>query len=278
MRRGNRTEVPQTFGRMVFKRKRIYAPRRSGAKRRRFGSSRFRRRRFGQRSSGYTSKAGGAVKFGFKSRRVGQRRWRSVLWRDTLAQTHYRSNNAINTINTNSGNAQQYQTTPFAALRIGGQQFYTQAGGAIPPDGGTVGLFLGNIVIRGGIIGMRVCNINSGATTIGVRVYLIKTSENVSFSSIPANVPIGWDPTLVQDFQKNIGTVVLKREAILENNAALDVKYRLRPWKIDRDLFDLDQRSYVWLVLQNDFEGAASAVSNCAYFNISFAADAIGTA
>lgn len=258
---------------MAFKRKRVMAPRRGGFKRRR----RIVRRRMRRKSSAYTSQSGVGGRFGFRSRRLRPRQWRSILWRDTLSQTHFRSNNSgLNTI-TNTAAANAYQSAVFAALRIGGNQFFTTGGGMVLPDPPAATAFIGNITVRGGILGMRVSNVQATVTAQNVRVYLIKTSKAFNAVSFPANPLIGWDPSMQADFQMNIGRVVLMREALLENGNCLDVKFRLRPFKIDRDLYDIDRDSFVWVVLLSDCEGAGSVLSCVPYFNISFAADAVGT-
>lgn len=256
----------------------MYAPRRPGPmKRRRFSLRR--RRQFRRRGVyGATSKSGSTSAFGFRSRRLRPRQWRSILWRDTVASTHFRSNNAQNTVVTTAQDAAHSQVFVFSSIRIGANQFFTTAGGMILPDPPAATAFIGNITVRGGIIGLRVGNMNSVASSQNVRIFLIKTSRNFSAASIPSSMPLGWDPSVVADFQMNIGRVVLMREALLENNSVMDVKFRLRPFKIDRDEYDLDRNSFVWVMLLNDVEGAASAVTCCPYFNLSFAADAIGTA
>lgn len=195
-----------------------------------------------------------------------------------MSATHFRSNVAVNGIFTNAGNAAQYQAHLVNALRVAGSQFYTTAGGLVLPDPPATTAFIGNITVRGGIIGIRVANINSVASTIETKIYLVKTSKAYNQLAFPANPFVGWDPSMQADFQRDIGRVIMVREALLENNASLDVKFRLRPFKIDRDEYEADKSSFVWVILQNDVEGNASALSVCGYYNISFAADGIGTA
>jgi len=263
---------------MAFKRKRVMAPRSGGMmKRRRFMRKRRMFRR-GSRSNAVTSKSGVGNRFGFRSRRLRPRQWRRVLWRDTLSQTHYRSNSSNNFVLTAAGTAFQYQIGQAAALRISGNQFFTAGGGLILPDPPAATAFIGNITVRGGIIGIRIANMNATVTAQEVKVYLIKTSRNFVVANIPANRFLGWDPTIEPDFQLNVGRIVMAREAILENGSSVDFKFRLRPFKIDRDEYDNDKNSFLWVIMWNDNEGAASAVSVAPYYNISFAADAIGTA
>jgi len=257
---------------MSFKRKRVHAPRRGGFKRRR----NFRRR--GRKTSAFTSKAGSGHTFSFRSKRVTGRKWKRMLWDSTLQSTHYRSNIALNTNSTTPVFANQYQTTILPAIRIGGNQFYTVAGGFIPPDTGVLTSFVGNIILRGGTVGCSITNINPGVATQRFKVFLIKTSKKWSGISFPANPPIGWDPSIVIDFQLTIGRIVLAKDFILDNNSTMDLKYRLPIQKIDRGEYDGDQNSYVWAIFGNDVEAGGSVWSTTTYFNLSFSADAIGTA
>lgn len=260
---------------MVFKRKRVYAPRRGGFKKRR-GGRRFARRR--QKSSAFTSKAGSGHTFAFKSRRVTRSKWKKMLWDSTLQSTHYRSNLAINTSSTTPVFATQYQTTILPAYRLGGNQFYTVTGGFIPPDTGVLTSFVGNIVVRGGTVGCSISNINAGTATQRFKVFLIKTSRKWTGISFPANPLIGFDPSQIIDFKLNIGSILLSKDFILDNGSTMDLKYRLPIHKIDRGEYDGDQNSYVWAIFGNDVEAGGSVWFTTTYFNLSFSADAIGTA
>lgn len=256
---------------MAFKRKRVYAPRRAlPSKRRRFVRKRFSR---AKRSMAYTSQSGVGQNVRYRSRRLRPRAWRSILWRDTLAQSHFRSCFATNTLYTVAGTANQYQVINFTALRLGGNAFYTPAGGLVQPDGGVNPTFQGNIIMRGGIIGLRLNNYDTGAQSVHVKAMLIKTSMDLTVSTLPANVHIGWDPSLITDFQRFIGKVVMQREALLTNEECVDFKFRLRPWKIDKGLFESDANSFIWVLLISNVEGATTGVNACPYFNVSFAGD-----
>lgn len=258
---------------MGFKRKRVYAPRRSGFKKKRTVQ-----RRRARKVSAYTSKTGSGHTFGFKSKRISRRRWKKMLWDSTLQSTHYRSQFALHTTSTTPAFDTQYQTTILPAYRIGGNQFYTTAGGFVPPDVGISTGFVGNIVVRGGTVGLTVSNVNAGVETQRFKIFLIKTSRAWTGVSFPANPTIGWDPSTIVDFKQTIGTILLSKDFLLENSATMDLKYRLPVHKIDRDEYNSDLNSYVWAIFGNDVAGGSSQWFNVTYFNLSFASDAVGTA
>jgi len=260
---------------MAFKRKRVYAPKRNGFKRKRTNRRRSLR---GRKTSAYTSKSAQGHTFSFKSKRLSRQRWKKMLWDSTLQSTHYRSLNAFTVNSTSPANTTTYQVQLIPALRFAGSQFYIPAGGLVPTDGAVLTGFVGNIVIRGGTIGLSLTNIGSITSTMRFKVFLVKTSRAWTGLSLPANPVLGFDPSIIVDFQLTIGRILLAKDFILDNNTTMDLKYRLPVYKIDRDEYDQDKNSYVWVVYGNDTEAGSSVWSNQAYYNLSFAADAIGTA
>ena len=239
-----------------------------------------RRRRGGRKVSSYSGQTSGGAGLRFKSKRIGGRRIRSMLWRDTMFKQHYRSSFAsINTLAT-PANATQYNCGSTVALRMG-VQFYLVAGGAISPDAAqpTLPVFTGAFIIRGGMIGCRVSNnldtsIANAGSILGT-IFLIRTSKNYNGSLLPATPYIGWDPSLVQDFDTKIGRVLLKKNFILKDTEAAVVEYRLRTTRIDVGDYGSDFNQLVWVYLCANDDGTVSHnASFVSYYNISFCGDA----
>lgn len=198
--------------------------------------SRARRSRFSRRATTITGQSGVGKSFGYRSRRIRPRKWKRILWRDTLANSHYRSTFDI----TNSLAAPLATTAgaiPYLIQALPPVGFWTVGGGVQQLDVG-VGppAFTGDLVIRGGMIRLGLAN-ESTVEAVRARVWLLKSNKNPDFSKVVVNptlVSSMWDPSLSPDFDE-FGRVVLMREmTLLPVSNPLEIFYRLPVQKIDQ--------------------------------------------
>lgn len=264
-------------------RKRVYAMPVSRSnrpfKKRRFNR---RRRRSSKKSINFTSQSGFGSGLGFSRRRTGIKKFKRLLWDSSTAQTHYRSNFAFTTPVNTTAVVSSMSVTVIASRRFNNQNFWTTAGGAINPDGGTIPTFVtnGDFTIRGGMYGIRFCNApdltDTDKDAIQIICYLVRTTKNWNSSSMPSSVPIGWDPSLVQDFQTNIGKVVYKKEFLLEDTNVSVIEKRMPLSKIDITEYSNSQSEYVWVILAGISSGiTAKGVTIVTYYNMSFVGDSV---
>lgn len=239
-----------------------------------------RRRRRGGKSIAFTSQNGGGRQLGFKSRRVSGRRMRNILWRDTMAKQHYRSNMAAGNTITTFTNTNLMSCIFAEALNLSGF-FYSSAGGAINPDSATaLPTFHNDIIIRGGKIGIRVCNeldtTAANAGTINGVAYLIRSSKNFNGSSVPVSAFVGWDPTLVTDFDTDIGKVIYRKQFLLRDADVMDIEYRLRVERIDVADYSNNFNQLIWIIMAGSIDSPIAHTVRCTfYYNLSFTGDAV---
>jgi len=258
---------PNSLAAMVYKRKRVYAPR--YVKRRKVVK---RRRKFrGSKSVNFTSQSGIGRSLPFKSRRLKGRTFRSKLWNDTVAKAHYRScESNVGIINSNADPAQA-TIARISAL----ENFWTAAGGAIPIDlGVSVPQFADDIIIRGGKVGIRLFN-ESTVAPLNVFVWLTRDSQTPNYTSLASPQPVGFDMSLIPDFKKKFGTILYTRQFLLEPLAESSIEYRLRVMKIDQQVW-IDGSRFQWWVMVSDPDTAnITTCRQVTYHNLSFSADAL---
>lgn len=244
----------------------------------------FKRRRFvrGRRSTNFTSQSGIGGGIRFKSRRVRRSTWRSMLWKTTLQKEHWRSYQAVSTTPTTLASTTTMSSVALPAIRFT-NPFWVAAGGAISPDGSTaLPLFSGDVVVRGGTMGLRLTNqldtTAANAVNVHGMVYLVKTSKNYTPGGFPGTVFVGFDPTLISDFDTLVGRVLYRKSFLLKDAESALIEYRLRIQKFDVGDYVNDRNSYVWFIVLGSVDTATShGVVATRYFNLSFSADAIGT-
>lgn len=241
-----------------------------------------RRRRSSKKSINFTSQSGKGSGLGFSRKRTSRRKFRRLLWDASTAQTHYRSNFAFTTAINTTNVASTMQVTVIASRRFNNQNFWTTAGGAINPDGGTIPTFVtnGDFTVRGGMYGLRLCNapdvLDSDKDAIQVIVYLVRSTKNWNSTNLPTSVPVGFDPSLVQDFQTNIGKVVYKKEFLLEDQNVAVIEKRMGLSKIDISEYQNSQSEFIWIILAGISSGTTVKSVNCvSYYNMSFVGDTV---
>jgi hypothetical protein len=248
----------------------------SNTKRRR----RFKRRRT-RKTANWTSQSGRGSGLGFSKRRTSKRTFRRLLWNGSTAQPHYRSNNAIVSGFSTPANASQMSCSLFSTRRFGGSSFWTTAGGAINPDGGAIPTFnTTDFTVRGGMYGIRVSNnpdtLDSDKETLNVTVFLIYTSKGFSSANLPTTVAVSWDPSLVQDFQTNIGKIAMKKNFLLHDGDSMAIEKRMIVQRLDTTEYAASISEPIWLVLVgNTASNVTKTLSVTAYYNLSFVGDVV---
>jgi len=238
-----------------------------------------RRRRFNRsrKSTSFTTQSGRGNTFGFRSRRVGGRRWKSILWRDTISQQHWRSLNAGSGTVTTGAVTTGGGIALMNALDAGGAAFWITAGGAQPNNtGSAVPLFRGDITLRGGLIGLKLNN-TVAANAISAKVYLIQSFARGNVLIFPGTAAIGWDPSIVPSFRQNF-RILRQWTFLIEVEGVAECKYKVPIMKIDKEEWSSDVgRRFFWLVHASSQDATNHSLNLITYFNVSFSADAIGT-
>jgi len=267
---------------------------RFGRRRGSFRTRRFRRPRRGfkgsQRNFATTALHGPIRSLGFKGRKMGIRKWRSGIYRDTLYKPHYRS--IISKVNTQStGTTPAAGTLNFNYPEVGSTlqtPFWTASGGAVAIDQ-SVSLpnFIGDITIRGGTIGIGFDVLDAVTDVIGVRVWLCFgkqghtiPSSNTLFSGVSR--PWGADPSIAGDLTTVGGVKVLKNwTAYLKYNQPMFwVEHRIKPRKVDQQPYitanaDAEGAQFLWIYHVVNLSSATSqTVGVTTTHNLSFSGDA----
>jgi len=244
----------------------------------------FKRRRTarrGKRSTNFTSQSGIGGGLRFKARRTSRSAYKKHLWDSTLFKEHWRSNFAANTTMTTPASVVLQGVVSQASLRFLANPFWTAAGGTISPDSTMpIPNFIGDVIIRGGMIGLRLTNTfdttDSFRNTLSGTVYLVRTSKNYQPAGIPSSVPIGWDPSLVADFDTLIGKIVYKKTFLLHDADSANIEYRLRTRKVDVGDYQAEFNELVWIIVGGNVDvSSARGFAISYYYNLSFAADAL---
>lgn len=239
-------------------------------------------RRRGKKTSQWTSQKGGGAGISMRGRRQSVRTFKRMLWNATQAGTHFRSNFSLSTNLATTALPATMSPTVIASRRLGGNNFWVTAGGALNPDGGAMPTFATNtdITVRGGMFGIRIGNapdaLDTDKDAISCIVYLVKTTKAWSSTNVPASMNVGWDPTLVQDFQTNIGRVILRKNFLVNEGDCFTVERRMGISKIDQTEYAASINEFVWIVIVGNV--TATAPKNLVvttYFNLSFVGDTV---
>jgi len=266
---------------MAFKRKRVFAPRRSSGKRRRNAGYR-RRRSTRTRSNGYTSRTSNArtSMSMFRRKPFSARRFRSGLFNETRFKSHYRSLATISVGRTTGVSATDSNVFTNFALN-NAVAFWTAAGGARPIDNGVaVPPFSSDITIRGGIVNFDLQNTEPeqdgsvSSPCLKVKFWYIYTVGNVDLTIIPLAENNLWDPTTTSEFRQKVGQVYHYEEVILKPGEAYSFSRRLRASKLDQNRFLAFDHTplFMYQVVSMDANPAFYHVKHG--WNLSFSADA----
>ncbi|QCX35028.1 capsid protein [Blackfly DNA Virus 4] len=242
-----------------------------------------RRRRFGKKTSQFTTNSTRGGGIGFRGRKYGKRRWKNLIYNSSQDKTHYRSNGvAAQSLSTPGVSFGIMNTSLQLSRRFSGNAFWVTAGGAINPDGGVMPTFATNsdLTVRGGMYGLRMVNtpdaLDIDKDPLNVIVYLIYTSKGFTNGSIPAQVNVGWDPSLVPDFQTNIGKILMKKAYQIRDGDVVTIEKRMGISKIDQTEYNATISEYAWLVLLGQTSSTVvRGLALTTYYNMSFTGDVV---
>jgi len=235
----------------------------------------------------------------FRGRKLRPRQWRKILWRDTIAETKWRSIGAIGNsligALTGLGSGVVYlfpavQNDPVTQPFIT-QPFWTLTGGVQATDRGIVPpLFTGDLVLRGGFA--RISVVNPETIPIRVKVYAIwanKLPSLLVYNSTHNNLRnMEWDPSIEPDFNQ-FGKVIARREVMLLPGAnPFEMIHRLKVQKIDQNVFTGESvpgttepaGSQLWWGVQAvplTTNPVSDNVQIIRSYNLSFTGDEVGT-
>lgn len=261
-------------------RKRTYGTAFNGSSRRAFKKRRYTKRRpyrnRARRSIAFSTQAGSAGTLGFRSKRLSRRSWNKKLWDSTLQKAHFRSNGSLGGAVTSIAAQATVAIGTAQAVDNGVGPFWTAAGGAVVLDQGVaVPTFNGDIIIRGGMVGIKFYN-ESTTIPVQIKLWLIKSAPRPTIANVPASAPFGWEPTLVSEFKKDVGTIIFSKEFQLEPVAEMTVERRLFIMKVDQEAWSADQQRLIWLFTAGDPVAVSTNTTRITtYFNLSFAGDAV---
>jgi len=163
----------------------------------------------------------------------------------------------------------------------GTNNFWIGAGGAQPLDiGVSVPLFSGDITMRGASCEMTFSTLEAtSGGTVKVKAWLVWTTPDPDFANMPTSAAIGWDPTMVADFAKDIGKVYRFNEFELGDGSSTTLKYHIKTMKIDQKKFDAlgSIPIVIYTYEQNQNTGDPFVFFFKQSCNLTFSADAIGT-
>lgn len=242
---------------------------------------RFTRKRRATRSKNFTSQKGSGSGLTFRSKKTTRSKYKRMLWDSTSMKEHYRSCVCAADTFLTPATTTAMTVISQASLRFVANPFYTAAGGAISPDSAqALPLFTGDVIIRGGMIGLRLTNTFDSAApannTLQGVVFLVRTTKNYTPAALPATIPVGWDPTLVQDFNTKIGRIVYRKSFLLRDTDSANIEYRLRLRKVDVGDYVNEFNELIWIVIGGNVDVSTARVMNVQYYyNLSFSADAV---
>jgi len=275
--------------------------RRVGGRLRRRSATRS-RSRVRARASGFasTTRWGRPYGGGYRARRIGVRRWRSIIWRDTAAKPHYRtlgsgfqplSGPAVGTPNVCAifmFPALQTVNNVFQPFHTLGSRFWDPGQVQDIDFGVTAPLFAGDITLRGGIARLT---IGAYPENVGlrVRVYAVWANPNPDFSLYAAvnntNKNVEFDPSLIPDFSTKFGRIMYSKQAMVPVGETFEIVHRFKPQKIDQAVFtgapgpltECAGSQLWWMVLVSSLEvnAISSNITTVNSYNLSFSADAI---
>lgn len=237
--------------------------------------------RRGRKTNAFSTQSGSGGGLKFKARRTSRSAYKKHLWDSTLYKEHYRSQSAVTAQVITTVNPSALSILAEAALVTGVNPFYIAAGGAVSPDAAqAMPTFTGNLIVRGGMIGLRITNnfdaVAANQSTMQGTAFLLKTTKNWVGAAIPATVFVGWDPTMIQDFDTRIGRILYRKNFLLKDGDAAAMEYRLKVHKVDIGDFVNTYDTYVWLIVAGNVDTTAiHSLTYTKYWNVSFSGDAI---
>lgn len=189
----------------------------------------------GRRGGAYTTQSATGGGFYFNNRpKLNRRAYRNKLWDSTTDKPHFRSS-AMSATSGTTGVTQGNGPVGRADLTwIGSDAFWTTAGGALDPDGGTVPTFKDDLTVRGGLMTATLSCPPSVSDVLLARMWIIKTVDNPNFTNVPSTATISWDPTLIQEFNTRVGRIKMYKEFLLGPGDAGRIEFKHPIQKYDQ--------------------------------------------
>jgi len=236
--------------------------------------------RRGRKTNAFTSQSGSGGGLRYKSKKTSRSAYNKLLWNSSTLSTHYRSV-AAQVLTPATPVLATQMTIAITAALSNGSAFWTTGGGAINPDSSnSLPVFTGNILVRGGLMGLRLANTfdttDANRNTLHGSIMLIRTTKDWTPSAITGVVPVGWDPSYIQDFNTRIGHIVYKKNFLLRDADTALVEYRHKIRKYDQADYFQTLNQYVWVVICGAVDvNAARNFTMTNYYNLSFCGDGV---
>jgi len=259
------------------------------------------RARFGRRFQASTAQRPFFLSNRFRSRRIGTRRWKSILWRDTLSNTHYRS------VKTNTGTFvptdQVISNFVRLEMMLGGDfnvindpgPFWTAPGGLQPNEiGATLPTFGdGDIVLRGGMAFITFAPNANVTTAFRIKVWVVKAQKNPSLEvwnaiTVPTDHNAAWDPSIIPEFRQDFGKIMMAKEVLLQpGSMPVEFKWRQTVQKIDQPVWQGvspipgppqpggDRFYWMYQMIPTTLGGVGGGIRIIRGYNVSFTGDAL---
>jgi len=181
---------------------------------------------------------GNVARMGFKSRKMRPRSFRSLLWKTSMHQQHYRSlassTSTHATVDAQSGAADTYLPLMDG---IGSTNLGFWESGVQNPDEAVSApaSFSGYVILRGGVIKISIFN-PSSTDSVGFRLFVISYIKNPDIALFPSSTTVfrSWDPSCIPDFARKVGKVIHTREGTIRVLSSSSVEYKLRVTKVDQ--------------------------------------------
>jgi len=233
-----------------------------------------------RKSNAFTSQSGAGGAIAYRGKKTSRHAYKKYLWDSTLFKEHYRSIGSVVTSFNTPASVSTVSILAEKAIDNGtANPFWNTTGGALAPDSSfALPLFTANITVRGGKMGLRLANVLDpavSADTLQGTVMLIRTTKNWTPGAITTPQPLGWDTSLVQDFDTKVGRIMYRKNFLLTDAQSALIEYRIPLQKIDAADFQATFNTYVWIILAgNVSQATADTMTVTKYFNLSFSADA----
>lgn len=236
-----------------------------GAKRRRSRRTYPRRSYRGRRNSYVSSQRGNVSNFGYRSRRKPYRRYIKSLYNQSELAHHHRSFDT-RAFTQQTGTANTLMS--ILAYPMVTQTFWNVGGGSVNPVIPDTDLF-----VRGGVCSILIRN--TGDVPINCKIWKMVTTSNSAnpFGSLIFQ-DYAWDPTVVNDFQKNY-RILENYKMSIEPNDQTTLMHRLRPHKLDITEFNDEHSRTYWCVGLYELDVNPFNIALSLSHNLSFTADAL---
>lgn len=231
----------------------------------------------------------------FRRRRISRKRFKRLLWNNTITATKYKSYLAQSGTTATPASLTSATVGAYFAAGIsnhayepfwtvnGGLTSLSQAIGTISDPTESSPTFNSDIVIRGGTLTLTICNNTETADAnndiVEARVLLIKTGPNWTANKSyfeNAVIPGVSLRGITRDEKSNLGYICLEKAFLIKDGESATVNYRLPCQKINVGDYMNERYAYLWYtVVANKFVATAQSCSVMTSHNITFCGDTV---